>query len=120
MNIDRFREVIKRREYVSQISQDEWDEGIEECWKREVELLTEDIPSTIEFLKNECTAEEYSWISEVLEDIIEKKPSAELVQCYKTLMTKFPEECATYNIAGSIERAEAILRWEAEHGKGDN
>jgi hypothetical protein len=32
-------------------------------------------------------------------------------------MTKFPEECATYNIAGAIEGAEAILRWEAEHGK---
>lgn len=117
MNIDKFREVIKRREYISEISQDEWDDGIEECWRNEIEILSEDLPSTIDFLNNECTASEYSWISEVLEDIIEKKPNAELVKCYKALMTKFPEECATYNIAGRIEGAEAILRWEAEHGE---
>ncbi len=120
MNIDKFREVIKRREYVAEISQDEWDDGIEECWKKEVEILSEDITSTIDFLKNKCTAEEYSWISEILEDIVERKPSADLVKCYKDLMSKFPEECTTYNIAGRIESAEAILKWEAEHGKDSN
>ena len=120
MNIDRFREVIKRREYVSEISQDEWDEAIEECWQQEIEILTEDIPSTIEFLNNKCTAKEYSWISEVLEDMVEKVPSKELVQCYKALMTKFPDECIAYNIASCIEAAEAALKWENENGKNSN
>ena len=113
MDIIKFREIIKQREETD----DEWDYGVEQCWKQEIELLTKDIPSTIEFLKNNCTAEEYSWISEVLDDIVELVPSKELVQCYKDLMTKFPEECSKYNIAGSIESAEAILSWEAEHGK---
>ena len=120
MNIEKFREVIKQRENVEEISYGEWADGIEECQKKLIEILSEDIPSTIDFLNTECNATEYSWISEVLEDVIEKKPCSELVQCYKTLMAKFPEECETYNIAGCIEGAEAILKWEAEHGKGNN
>lgn len=115
MNVEKFREVIKQREVID----DEWDYGIEQCWKQEIALLSEDIYSTIEFLKDSCTAEEYSWISEVLEEVVEMVPSKELVQCYKELMTKFPEEYSKYNIAGVIEGAEAILKWEDEHGKKD-
>lgn len=117
MKIEEFRKVIARRIYVEEISYGEWDEGIEECWEKEIELLTEDIPSTIDFLKNDCTADEYSWISEVLDDIIERVPCKELVQCYKELMEKFPEECSKYNILGCVESAEAILRWEQENGQ---
>ncbi|MBO4901865.1 MAG: hypothetical protein J5518_03655 [Lachnospiraceae bacterium] len=117
MRINDFRETIKRREYVEKVSHGEWAEGIEECWKQEIEILTEDIPSTIEFLNNECTAEEYSWISEVFEDVIEKNPSKDLVQCYRSLMEKFPEESATYDVTSRIEGAEAILNWEADNGK---
>ena len=79
MDINSFREVIKQREETD----DEWDYGIEQCWKKEIEILSEDIPSTIDFLKNECTDEEYSWISEVIEDIAEKTNSYEFVMCYK-------------------------------------
>ena len=75
------------------------------CQKKEIELLTEDIPTTIDFLRNECTADEYSWISEVIDDVVNLVPSKEFVQCYKDLMIKFPEECTKYNIAGSIENA---------------
>jgi len=112
LRIDAFREIIKQREETN----DEWAYGVEQCWKKEIEILTEDIPSTIDYLKNDCTAEEYSWISEVLDDIVERVPSKELVQCYKELMVKFPEECIEYNIAGCIESAEAILNWVDEHG----
>ncbi len=113
MDINSFREVIKQREETD----NEWDYGIEQCWKKEIEILSEDIPSTIEFLKNECTADEYSWISEVIDDVVDKVPSKELVQCYTELMAKFPEECQKYNIKGVIEICEGILKWEEENGK---
>lgn len=113
MDIIKFREVIKQREETD----DEWTWGVEQCWKQEIELLAEDIQSTIDFLKNQCTADEYSWISEVLDDVVDLVPNKEFVQCYKELMSKFPEECVKYNIIGSIESAEAILRWEGEHGE---
>ena len=113
MDITSFREVIKQREETA----DEWDYGIEQCWKKEIEILSEDIPSTIEFLKTECTADEYSWISEVIDDIVDKNPSRELVECYSELMAKFPEEYQKYNIKGVIEICENILKWEEENGK---
>ena len=47
MDINSFRKVIKQREETD----DEWDYGIEQCWKKEIEILSEDIPSTIDFLK---------------------------------------------------------------------
>lgn len=116
MKIEVFREVIKRREYVEEISCGEWAEGIEECWKKEIEILSEDVSSTIDFLNNECTASEYSWISEVIDDLAEKTQSRELVDCYKKLMTKFPEESETYKIASSIQFAEDALRKEGNDG----
>lgn len=112
MNIEKFREIIKERIRISVESNDEWDYGIENCWKQEIEILTEDIPSSIHFLQNECTADEYSWISEVIEDIAEKTNNKDYILSYKSLMTKFPEECNKYNIVGSIEYAEAALHEE--------
>ena len=52
MDVNKFREIIKQRENTD----NEWDYGIEQCCKQEIENLSEDIPSTIEFLKNECMA----------------------------------------------------------------
>ena len=83
MNIEKFREAIKERKRISEECYDEWDYGIEKCWKQEIEILTEDIPSSILFLQNECTADEYSWISEVIEKKKKKTNSYEFVMCYK-------------------------------------
>lgn len=109
MNTKAFREIIKRRTYVEEISCGEWAEGIEECWKKEIEILSENVAATIDFLLKECTADEFSWISEIIDDLAAKTQSRELIECYKSLMTKFPEECKIYNIAGSVEYAEAEL-----------
>lgn len=113
MRIEDFRNVIKERIECP----DEWGYGVERCWKKEIDILSEDIPSTIEFLQTECTADEYSWISEIIDDLAAKTQSRELIECYKSLMTKFPEECKTYNIAGSIEYAEAELIGGSEDGQ---
>ena len=109
MNVNEFRETIKRLEYVNEISQGNWHDEIEKCWRKEIEILSEDIESTIRFLKNECTNDEYSWISEIIDDLIEVTRSRELLDCYKELMLKFPEECKIYNIKESIEYAKDFL-----------
>ena len=105
MNVREFREIVKRLEYANEVSQGNWHDEIEKCWKKEIEILSKDIDGTIEFLKNDCTSDEYSWISEIIDDLIEVTQSKELLQCYSDLMDKFPEECKTYNIKGSIECA---------------
>lgn len=70
MDIELFRKTLKYREYVGEISFEEWDDEIEKCWKKETEILSSDIEGTIDFLKNECTEDEYSWISEPKSRII--------------------------------------------------
>lgn len=105
MNIQKFRETIKKRASIN----DEYSYGVEQCWNEEIRLLTEDIQSTIQYLSAECTSDEYSWISEIIDDIAEITGSRELIDCYKALSVKYPEECIKYNIAESIQFAEEAL-----------
>lgn len=113
MRTEEFRKVIQERI----ACHSEWTNGIEQCWKKEIEILSEDVPSTIDYLINECTPDEYSWISEIIDDLATKTQSKELIECYKSLMTKFPEECSLYSIKESIEYAEAELSGEPEDGE---
>lgn len=117
MNVELFREIITRREYVEKISHGEWADGIEECWKREIKVLSDDVPGTIVFLKTQCTAAEYSWISEIIEELAAMTQNKELVEVYKSLLSKFPEESEMYNIADSIRFAEGAIAGEKEDGK---
>lgn len=113
MKIEELRKIIKKREECHS----EWTYGIEKCWNEEIEILLEDVDSTIEFLLNECTAEEFSWISEIIDDLAEKSQSRKLIDAYKSLIKKYPEECEKYNILGSLEFAEAALEEVDENGK---
>ncbi len=106
MDVQKFREVLKELNE----TEIEYDYGIEMCWKEEVEILSEDIPSTVEYLKNECTADEFVWISEIIDDLAEKTRSRELVECYKNLMNKYSEETKEYYIGFCIECAEDFLQ----------
>lgn len=105
MDVQKFRDVLKKLDE----TEIEYDYGIEMCWKEEVEILSEDIPSTIEYLQNQCTADEFMWISEIIDDLAEKTRSRELVECYKKLMAKFPEEAKKYHVDFCIECAEDFL-----------
>ena len=116
MDIKLFREIIQEREYVETISQGEWAEGIDSCCQKEIDILSEDVDSTIEFLKNDCLAKDFVWISEIIEDLAEKTRSQALIDCYKSLTAKFSAECKTYCIEESVKNAEAILK-ESKNGK---
>ena len=107
MDVVKFREVIRERSEMS----DEWSFGIEQCWKKEIEILSQDIPSTIEYLKNECTADEYGWISEIIDNLVENTQSKEIIGAYKNLMIKYPDEYKKHNISSSIKFAEDALDW---------
>ena len=48
---------------------DEWPYGVEQCWNEEIDILSKDINATIDFLEHDCTAEEFSWLSEIVDGI---------------------------------------------------
>lgn len=85
------------------------DHGIEELWQRETEFLAADIQATIQFLKTECTPEEFTWMSEVFEDLIERTQSRELFAVLKETSEKYREETAQYHIEYSLKAAECFL-----------
>ena len=73
-------------------------------------ILEADMPGTVHFLLNECTADEYSWISEISSDITQQTRSVEFVQALHQLSKKYPEETSKFNIGFFIEEAEALLK----------
>ena len=106
MDITKFREIITK---ISELDPNAYSE-IEKCWRLEVDILSKDIPGTIDYLTNECSEDEYAWISEIIDDLIDTTQSSDLLECYKKLMDKYPDACSTYNIAYTVECAENMLK----------
>ncbi len=75
MNIDDLRNVLAHRTSLS-INDDF---ALMECWRLETEILSENLSETILFFDT-CTDEEFFWLSEVFDDLIERTQSRELFQ----------------------------------------
>lgn len=88
---------------------DEWDYGVKQCWEEEIEILSRNIDDTIAFLENDCTADEFSWLSEVFDDVAEKTQSRAFVDYLYKVAKKFPDECKEYHIDRVLEFAEGAL-----------
>jgi len=99
MNAETIREIIAERAQTN----DEREFGVERCWKKLTDALLEDLPWTIGFLDNECTADELSWISEVFEELILKSQSQELIACLRRAIAKYPEEDLRFNLTLNLD-----------------
>jgi len=71
--------------------------------------MSNHLSETVDFIKNDCTADEFSWLSEIFDEIVEKTKSREVIDCIKETAKKFSEECEKFNIADSIKSAEGYL-----------
>lgn len=105
MITEEIRIVLKRRKATFV----ECDYEIEQCWKEEIEILSRNIEDTISYLENECTGEEFIWLSEVIDDVAEKTQSRPFVDCLFKVAKKFPEECKEYRIYTVLELCEGVL-----------
>lgn len=105
MDVQKFKEVIQKR--INTV--DEYYVGVEECWKEEIEILSEDVPSTVAYLKNECTADEFAWICEIIDDLAVKTRSREIVEAYKNLGKKYPDMAKTFSFEFCASYAEEAL-----------
>ena len=88
---------------------DEWDYGVKKCWQEEIEILSRNIDDTIVFLENDCTADEFSWLSEVFDDVAEKPQSRAFVDCLYKVAKKYPETCKEYYIDRVLVYCEGAL-----------
>ena len=78
---DKIQPIIEERESTD----DEWEYGIEQCHKKLISLLSENIDETIIFLDNDCTADQFSWISEVFDEIADITQSHAFIDALKRL-----------------------------------
>lgn len=91
---------------------DEWDYGVNQCWNEEIEILSRNIEETIAFLENNCTANEFSWLSEVFEQVAKKTQSRAFVDCLYRVAKKYPDECEKYHVNLVIEYADGAVEDE--------
>ncbi len=102
---EKFKNVIKELEDINVND----DYRHEELWNKELDIVTENINDTIKYLQTECTAAEFSWLSEIFEEIVEICPSQEFVDELYKLSEKYPEETKEYNIMSFIDEAARYL-----------
>ena len=100
---EELREVLSQRMQL----EDEDEAGLKECWRKEVSLLCEDTTRTIAFLEKECTGEEFSWLSEVFEEVAGRTMSKAFVDCLWRVAKKYPSITDEYGLEEVIEYASA-------------
>ena len=52
-------------------------------WDKELKVILADLPKSIRFLREECTDEEFYYLSEVFDDIIEQTKSVDFLKCIR-------------------------------------
>lgn len=88
---------------------DEWVYGVNQCWNEEIAILSRNINDTIKFLETDCTADEFSWLSEVFEQIAKKTQSRAFVDCLYRVAKKYPDICKEYHIDFEIQCADGAV-----------
>ncbi len=105
MIIEDIRAALQKRISID----DEWDYGVNQCWNEEIEILSRNINDTITFLETDCTADEFSWLSEVFEQIAKKTQSRAFVDCLYRVAKKYPDTCKEYHIDFVIQCADGAV-----------
>lgn len=106
---DEYPEIIKQR-----IKDDGLDDT-PDYWETsptisaEIELFSRNLQETIDFLDNDCTAEQLVWLSEVFEEISVKLQSWDFIDALNRCADKYPEYSKKYHLSDTIAIAEAQL-----------
>ncbi len=100
-----FEKLIEKRKAIEEDIDYETNPIIKEM----IHLMTADINSTIVFLKNECSEEQFVWLSEIADEITEYTKSREFIQGLRDLCDKYPETAKKYNIHYFVESAAEYL-----------
>ena len=85
------------------------DDRLEEIWKREAAILTEDISETIRFIKLECDDETFYWLSEVFDDVARETQSPTFVEAVRTRLADVEDSKYKDDIAMDISFAEEAI-----------
>lgn len=102
---ERFSHLILKR--LSLENNDDF--GLEKIWEEEISILTENLEKTINYISNECPDEEFYWMSEVFEEIVQKTQSIDFINAIKERVKKVSDKEYSENIEQEIKFAESYL-----------
>ena len=116
---EEFRRLNEEREKVDIYN--DW--ALDDIWKELLAYVCKDedtFNDFIEYMKTEMTADEYSTLSEISDEIVEIYPSMEFIEVYKSLALKYPEETKNYQIDNFIRDAENCVKYSLKESKKKN
>ncbi len=90
---------------------DEWDYGVQQSWKEVLAIISESLDDTVNFIENDCTSNEFSWLSEIYNKIIDIFPSQKIITALRKTASKYPDEVEKYNLNYCIDEAEGYLEF---------
>ena len=111
-NVKKFKELIEMREA------DEYDIAADSIQNELIQCVCESIEDSIQYILNDCTASEFSWLSEIFVEIIIKTLSQNFINSLRITAEKFPEETKEYNILYFIDLAQKKLDQLLKLNKG--
>ena len=76
---------------------DEWDYGVQQSWKEILSIISESLDDIVDFVENDCTADEFSWLSEIYNEIIDVFPSKRIITALRKTASKYPDEVKKFN-----------------------
>ncbi len=106
-DVIRFKELVKERDE----THSEYTYGLNLVWEKLTDLICEDLDASIKYILNDCTSEEFIWLSEFFEAVIEKTLSQDYIDALRIVTKKYPEETKLYNINAFIDDAQGRLNY---------
>lgn len=82
---------------------------VEQWWKNVSNFMAEHISQTISFIKNDCSSDEFYWLSEIFVDITEKQPSINFYNAAKEKLKTVENEESKRSILVELEYMKEIL-----------
>lgn len=101
----KIKQLVEKRKMINGDVDYENDPTIKEM----IQLITEDMDSTVAFLRNECSEEQLVWISEIADEITAQTKSSEFIVALRELCKKYPEVSEKYNVSFFVESAAEYL-----------
>lgn len=80
---------------------------IEDYWKAAVEIFTKNCADTIKFIQDDCTDEEFFWLSEIFENIAAKTQSKEFISALRARLAQVTSE----NYRQQNFKSEHMRKW---------
>lgn len=102
----RYRKLLRKRKSYDPSIDIDWD--ADPIIVEMVDIMADDVDDTIAFL-SECSGEEFSWLSEIFDEIVMRTQSDKLVNALYETARRFPEESETDGIVSLIDEAKDHL-----------